>query len=154
MAERPKKIYFACSIRGEQGGKEEKELIVGTMKELGHIVLSEMFAGLDLSRNQSNDGVPPAEIYQQDMAWVEEADIVVADVSRASTGLGYEIGWKLRSDGPVLALCLESRYQGLSNMIKGCTEPRFRLRRWDGTDNPDQLREVLEQELGRFVNAR
>lgn len=152
MAEQ-KKIYFACSIRGEQGGKDEKELIVGTMQRLGHIVLSEMFTSLDLHNNQMSLGVTPEQIYRQDMAWVDESDIVVADVSRISTGLGFEVGWKLRAGDPVLALCRQDNYDRLSNMIKGCTEPRFKLRQWEGVHNPGQLRQILEEELGEFRNV-
>ncbi len=148
----PLKIYFACSIRGEQGGKEEKELIVGTMKGLGHTVLSEVFTGLDITNNQSNAGVAPSDIYRQDMDWVNEADIVVADVSKISTGMGFEMGWKLRGGERVLALCREDRFEPLSNMIKGCTEPTFRLRTWDGAHNPEQLQQVLEEELGRVTH--
>ena len=142
------KIYFACSIRGEQGGKEEKELIVNTLKELGHEVLSEIFTTLDKDNNHSSKGtMTPAEVYKWDMNWVRESDVIVADVSRISTGLGYEIGWKLSSGGKVVALCREDKYDDLSNMIKGCTEPNFSLKLWKGMEHPEQLKEILLQEI-------
>ena len=84
MSERLK-VYFACAIRGEQGGKEEKKLVVDVLKDLGHEVLSEMFAELDINNNQLRT-MTPEQIYQQDMGWLGASDIVVADVSRISMG--------------------------------------------------------------------
>lgn len=141
------KIYFACSIRGEQGGKEEKELMVNTMKDLGHNVLSEQFVNYDVTKNQQNSTEMTSEdIYTQDMGWVNESDIVVADVSRISTGMGYEVGWKLAKGGKVLALCKADKYEGLSNMLKGCNEPNFKLISWQTAEDVAQ---ILEKELGR-----
>ncbi len=141
------KIYFACSIRGEQGGKEDKELIVETMKSLGHTVLSEQFVNYDKSVNQQNSTeMTPTDIYVQDMDWVNQSDIIVADVSQISTGMGYEIGWKLAKGGRVLALCKTEKYDQLSNILKGCNEQNFKLISWQKADD---VRQLLEKELGR-----
>ena len=141
------KIYFACSIRGEQGGKEEKEMIVKALQDLGHNVLSEEFTKLDINVNQITEkGSTPKEIYTQDMGWVDESDIIVADVSRISTGMGYEVGWKMAKGGRVLALCKADKLDALSNMLKGCTEKNFKLLSWQTSED---VAKILEQELGR-----
>ena len=141
------KIYFACSIRGEQGGKEEKELMVNTMKNLGHIVLSEQFTKYDKVTNQSSSTeMTPKDIYNQDMGWVDESDTVVADVSRISTGMGYEVGWKLAKGGRVLAICKEEKYENLSNMLKGCNEKNFKLLTWK---TETDIQKILLDELGK-----
>jgi 2'-deoxynucleoside 5'-phosphate N-hydrolase len=145
MAERLK-IYFGCAIRGEQGGQEEKDFIVRTMQGLGHEVLSEIFTGMDKDHNQTNAGASPTDIYHCDMSWVDEADIIVADITRISSGLGFEMGWKVKSGGRVMALCREDRYEPLSNILKGCDEPNYSLHRWDSFD---RLAIILEEQLGR-----
>jgi 2'-deoxynucleoside 5'-phosphate N-hydrolase len=139
------KIYFGCSIRGEQGGAEDKKLVVDILKNLGHDVLSEVFAHLDVNNNQVSQGtMTPQEVYALDMNWLVESEVMVAEVSRISTGLGYEIGWKLKSGDRVIALCREDKYEMLSNMIKGCSEENFSLHIWK--DEKD-LREILESQL-------
>lgn len=141
------KIYFACSIRGEQGGKEEKEMMVKAMKDLGHVVLSEQFTNYDIDVNQQNSTeMIPSDIYKQDMGWVYDSDIIVADVSRISTGMGYEVGWKMAKGGRILALCKAEKLESLSNMLKGCTEKNFKLISWQ---TKGDVRKILEKELGR-----
>jgi 2'-deoxynucleoside 5'-phosphate N-hydrolase len=139
------KIYFGCSIRGEQGGAEDKKLVVSILQDLGHEVLSEVFANMDVNYNQVSQGkMTPRQVYESDMKWLIESDVMVAEVSRISTGLGYEMGWKLKSGQRVIALCREDRYEQLSNMIKGCTVETFSLHVWK--DELD-LREILEKEI-------
>lgn len=140
------KVYFGCAIRGEQGGQEEKDFIVKTLKNLGHEVLSEIFTEMDVNHNQTNSGATPSDVYHGDMNWVNESDIVVADVTRISSGLGFEMGWKLKSDGRVLALCREDKFGTLSNILKGCDLPKYSLHRWNSFD---QLKLILEEQLGR-----
>jgi 2'-deoxynucleoside 5'-phosphate N-hydrolase len=145
MAERLK-VYFGCAIRGEQGGLEEKVFIVKTISRLGHLVLSETFVGMDLNNNQTTNGKTPTQVYRQDINWLDESDVVVADVSRISSGLGFELGWKVRGGGRAVALCREDKYEGLSNMLKGCDEPNYSLHIWKDFKN---LRNILKQQLGK-----
>lgn len=139
-------IYFACSIRGEQGGLEEKEFINKTLKELGHEVVSEIFVTQD--NNNNNLGtMTPQQIYERDISWIKESNIIVADVSRVSLGVGFEIGWMLKDGRKVVALCREDRFEGLSNMIKGCSEPNFSLIVWKDFDE-------LKNKLAKKLNEK
>src|SRR5687768_7149544 len=74
------KIYFACSIMGEQGGAEDKQLVVDVLKGLGHTVLSEIFLEQDAKFNALIK-MTSQQIYEHDIQWIEEADVVVAEVS-------------------------------------------------------------------------
>jgi nucleoside 2-deoxyribosyltransferase len=61
------------------------------------------------------------EIYQKDMAWIDEADVIVAEVTQPSLGVGYEIGYATQSlKKPVLALYRPHEGRRLSAMIGGC----------------------------------
>ena len=91
----------------------------------------------------------PQAIYRQDIDWVNESDVIVADVTRISMGVGFEIGWKLRDGGRVVGLCREDRFPKLSNMIKGITEPTFSLHTWQTSDD---VTEILTKKLGKVTN--
>lgn len=152
MAERLN-IYFACAIRGEQGGTEEKKLIVTAIQNLGHRVLSERFLGQDLENNDLGT-MTPIEICERDLDWLTTADALVADVSRLSHGVGFEIGWAASKGKPITVLCREDKYEGLSNMIKGfggtvySFPGKYKLHFWRGLDHPEDVRKILEKELG------
>lgn len=152
MAERLN-IYFACAIRGEQGGKEEKELVVKTLKGLGHNVLSEIFLGQDVNKNDLRELTPP-EIFDRDIDWIEQSDAVVADVSRLSMGVGIELGWALNRGKKIVVLCHNDRFDGLTNMVKGMADSKYAkpgqvsINTWPGVNHPEKVRDILERELG------
>ena len=147
------KVYFACAIRGEQGGAEEKKLIVGIIQDLGHEVLSEIFLGQNLHTNDLAK-MDPTEICDRDLNWIEQADVIVADVSRISLGVGLEIGWKVGRGGRVVALCHEDRFHPLSNMIKGLAQSKYvkpgqvSIHTWPGINQSNILKKILTDELG------
>ena len=100
------KIYFACSISG--GRKDEKayQYLVGVLEDLGIDVPTAHIAetGIEVIDGPED----PLDIYQRDVSWIEESDLLVAEVSTPSHGVGYEIGYALSLDKPVL--CLYNRY--------------------------------------------
>jgi len=58
-------------------------------------------------------------IHDRDIAWVNEADRVVAECSAASLGVGYEIREGVIRGKPILAL-YRVQEKRLSGMIDGC----------------------------------
>ncbi len=111
-----KEIYFACSIRG---GRDDAELyaeLVAYIKTRA-IVLTEIFADGKLT-NQGSPG-PTSEIHAKDLAWVQQADGIIAEVSNPSLGVGYEIGKAEEWGKPVLALYRPQDGKKLSAMIDG-----------------------------------
>jgi nucleoside 2-deoxyribosyltransferase len=59
------------------------------------------------------------QIHDRDMKWVREADVLVAEVSVASLGVGYEIGRAIEWGKPVLCLFHKDSELTLSAMIAG-----------------------------------
>ena len=89
-----KKIYFAGSIKGGRADAElYKRMIEYLQRE--HIVLTEHIG--DLSKSKLEDA-PNKEVavYEQDTAWLREADIVIAECSPPSLGVGYEMAYAER----------------------------------------------------------
>lgn len=116
------KIYFACSI---SGGRESAHLyqdIIDAIKDTGAELLSELFAdqsvdagkGLSAKKNMTKH-----DIWEWDLNWVKEADVVIAEVTQPSLGVGYEIAKAEEWDKPILCLFYEPSGKRLSAMIEG-----------------------------------
>jgi nucleoside 2-deoxyribosyltransferase len=72
-------------------------------------------------------GVTPEEVYRRDVALLEEADVLVAEVSYPSLGVGFEIAYALLKGKRVIALCEEGRLGRTSALIRGIQHPNFKL---------------------------
>ena len=111
------KIYFAGSIRG---GRDDRDLYLSMiihLKQYGE-VLSEHIAEENLSSSGEADS-DNLFIHRRDMEWLVAADVVVAEVSTPSLGVGYEIGRALENQKPVLCLYRMGSPKKLSAMIAG-----------------------------------
>ena len=109
------KIYFACSISG--GRKDEKayQHLVKVLEEMDIEVPTAHIAetGIEIIDGEEK----PFDIYQRDVNWIEESDLLVAEVSTPSHGVGYEIGYALSLGKPVY--CLYKQDVVVSKMITG-----------------------------------
>ena len=79
------KIYFAGSIRGGRQDAELYRKVITALKEK-HQVLTEHVGNLSLSTTEDKGD---KAIYEQDMAWLRESDLVVAECTQVSLGVGY-----------------------------------------------------------------
>jgi nucleoside 2-deoxyribosyltransferase len=110
------KIYFAASIRG---GRDDQGLyleIVNLLKDYGE-VLTEHIADVKIS--QMGEMKATEFIYERDMGWLKESDVVVAEVTTPSLGVGYELGIAETLKKKVLCLYRESPERSLSAMVRG-----------------------------------
>ena len=111
-----KKVYFAGSIRG---GRADAELYGRVIRHIQkeHIVLTEHIG--DLSRSKL-EGVENSDvaIYEQDTAWLREADLVIAECTTPSLGVGYELAYAESHNIPVHIFYDKSRTR-LSAMLAG-----------------------------------
>ena len=114
-------IYFACSITG---GREFERIYQDLMAALlgdGHEIPT---AHLAESNVIALEAVTPArEVYERDVIWIRKADVLIAEVSAPSHGVGYEIGFALQVGKPVL--CIHQEGRKISKMISGNPHPRL-----------------------------
>jgi nucleoside 2-deoxyribosyltransferase len=108
-------IYFACSITGGREFEPVYQAIVRALTEDGHVVPTAHLAGSDVMALEAL--VNPQEVYARDVAWIRACDVLIAEVSLPSHGVGYEIAFSLGLGKPVLALYQEARR--ISKMISG-----------------------------------
>ena len=112
------KIYFAGSIRG---GREDAALyfkIIDYLKTYGE-VLTEHVGDIQLT-SAGDDGPTDKFIHDRDMEWLNSSDLIVAEVTTVSMGVGYEIGRAISTDKPVLCLFRPDSGKNISAMISGC----------------------------------
>ncbi|HMS93434.1 MAG TPA: nucleoside 2-deoxyribosyltransferase [Candidatus Saccharibacteria bacterium] len=109
-------VYFACSIRG--GGDTSNYLtIIDAIKNAGATLLSEVFVHDAIQYGGSP--LPVEEIYQRDISMIQDADIVIAEVTNPSLGVGYELAYAESLHKPVLCLFNANTDRKLSAMIAG-----------------------------------
>ena len=111
------KIYFAGSIRGGRVDAALYRRMIDHMKTQGHTVLTEHVGSSKLClEEQGRD--KDASIYEQDTTWLRESDMVIAECTCASLGVGYELAYAERFDIPVHIFYNRNKCQ-LSAMLTG-----------------------------------
>ena len=82
-------IYFAGSISGGRGDQAVYQQIIDLLKQHG-TVLTEHFG--DATLTAAGEALDDCVIHDRDLAWLRRADVLVAEVTTPSLGVGYEIG--------------------------------------------------------------
>lgn len=110
------KIYFAGSIRGGRGDAQLYKQIIELLGQYGE-VLTEHIG--DETLTSAGSTMEPQYIFEQDTDWLREADVVVAEVTTPSLGVGYEIGLAESLEKRILCLYREQEDSHVSAMILG-----------------------------------
>ena len=83
---------------------------------------------LDDNVDTAESRLTEREVYERDIEWLEACDVLVADASGSSFGVGFEVGYVLgRSDNfrqHVLLLYRTDRQPFISRLISGNAHPR------------------------------
>ena len=111
------KIYFAGSITG---GREDSNLyleIIRLLKNYGEVLTEHVG---DINLTQFGEKLSPKEIYERDIDWVKESDVVVAEVTHPSFGVGIEIARATEFKKKVIGIYRQIEGKKLSAMISGC----------------------------------
>ena len=110
------KIYFAGSIRG---GRDEEKTYLRIIDYLGSFgdVLTEHVGYKDVEKSEKNHS--DIYIFERDVKWLESSDVMIADVTVPSLGVGYEIGFAETLNIPILCLYNPKNKKPLSAMITG-----------------------------------
>jgi len=110
-------IYFAGSIRG---GRDDADLYLKIINELnGYGTVLTEHIGDDNLRDSGEQDLSDKEIHDRDMDWIKASDIVIAEVTSPSLGVGYEIASAISLGKPIFCFFNSSRGTSLSAMIRG-----------------------------------
>lgn len=111
------KIYFCASIRGGRQLAPDYELLIVMLQEYGQVLTEHL--GSDQIIQSKDRILSNQEIHDRDLQWVRESDVVVAEVTVPSLGVGYEIGRAIEMGKPVLCIFNSNSEFTLSAMIAG-----------------------------------
>ena len=131
-------IYLACTVRGDRGAVSALRGLVESLEADGHTVLTKHL--LDDNVDSAESQLTERQVYARDIAWLEACDILIADASGSSFGVGFEVGYVLarsdRTSQRVLLLYSASREQAVSRLIVGNAHPRCDVQKYE---NPEDL---------------
>ena len=119
------RIYLACTVRGERGGVLAGRAMSERLREHGHEVLTTHLLADDVDRAESE--LTEAQVYRRDLDWLSRCDVLVAEASGSSYGVGFEVGYLIGRAGEtrqrVLLVYEAARRYAVSRLITGnCDE--------------------------------
>ncbi len=120
------KIYFGFTVAGDRSTIDTARRVVQLLEELGHEVLTRHL----VSDNawEADRMIGPQDVYRRDMAWLQEADLFIAEVSGSSFGLGFETGYLLGATAKKVVLLYQRKLEKrISLLITGNTHANCTL---------------------------
>ena len=110
-------IYFCGSIRGGRGLAKTYERMIKMLESYGKVLTEHL--GSDEVIKAKDRVLSDKEIHDRDLQWIVESDLLVAEVTVPSLGVGYEIGRAIEMGKPVLCLFKQDSEYTISAMIAG-----------------------------------
>lgn len=136
-------IYFAASIRGGRDDRQLYERLITFLNQQHH-VLTEHIGNPNLTANGEGE-LSDQGIRDRDIAWLTASDVVVAEATHPSLGVGYELAMTEQLKKPTIIL-YRPQVARLSAMIVGTA---FFNRIYE-YETVEEAEKVLEKELARL----
>ena len=136
-----KKIFFIGSIRGGRINQPQYAGIIDTLEQYG-TVFSNHVADKSLGEYGETD-LEKEEIHDRELDALKNSDLVVAEVTAPSLGVGYLISQAINLNKKVIALYNGEDTLKLSAMIKGDKNVKVHLYK-----TPKDINAILTSEIG------
>ena len=133
-------IYCAGPIRGDVSHQESFKKIIEYVENLGHSVFTEF-------SNKFSTTIPltDKQIYKRDLRWIDGSKCMIAEVSGASLGVGFEISYAIfHRKLPVLTL-YSSEVKEISAMISGCDSTLMTIQKYRDAED-------MKMKVKNFIN--
>jgi hypothetical protein len=131
-----KKIYIGCSLA--HAPEDYKEDVEKLKKQL-----NQKFKVIDF--NEPENGTDE-DIFAHNSSSAKTCDLMVADCSHPSIGLGFEIATALQNHKPVLGVAHGSAK--VSRFVLGINNPLFSLVRYQSMD---EVADAVEKKLAGII---
>jgi adenylate cyclase class IV len=112
-----RRLYFCGAIRGGRQLQARYARFIAELERAGWEVLTPHVGLPEVPVPETGDPPTSAGIHRRDMAWLAAADVVVADVTVPSLGVGIELATAAARGTPVFALVEEG--VSLSALVEG-----------------------------------
>lgn len=131
-------IYLAFTVRGNRGALVAARDLCAMLQQNGHHVLTTHL--LQDDPDGAEQGLTDRDVYERDIRWLESADLLIAEASGSSYGVGFEVGYVLGRSAEtgqrVLLVYDEARRSAISRFIAGANHPACTVR---GYSAPPEL---------------
>jgi 2'-deoxynucleoside 5'-phosphate N-hydrolase len=119
------KVYLACTVRGDRGGVAAGRALAMRLRQLGHDVLTTHLPADDVDEREA--ALTEADVYRRDLVWLSSCDLLVAEASGSSYGVGFEVGYVLaraaHTGQRVVLVYDRGRRGAISRLITGNCDP-------------------------------
>lgn len=130
-------IYLACTVRGDRRALAAARALAEKLESAGHTVLTKHLLEDDVEGLES--ALTEREVFERDLRLLETADLLVAEASGSSYGVGFEVGYVLGRAGQtgqrVLLLFDRDRHGAVSRLISGNSHPACATYAYAGIDD-------------------
>src|SRR3990172_5127550 len=101
------KVYFTASTTHDGEYRSTyREIVVFILKQDVALVSGKQI--IDLKLLEQDKKLTKKQVFQREKSLIDQADCIIAEITRASLGVGGEIVYALVKDKPVLALVAEN----------------------------------------------
>jgi nucleoside 2-deoxyribosyltransferase len=119
-------VYLACTVRGDRSALESTRAIAATITALGHTLLTAHL--LEDDADAAESALSERDVYERDLEWLSRADVLIAEASGSSYGVGFEVGYFLANAGErgrhMLLVYDDARRTSVSRLVVGNSHPR------------------------------
>jgi 2'-deoxynucleoside 5'-phosphate N-hydrolase len=130
------RIYLACTVRGDRGGVAAGRAICERLRRHGHDVLTAHL--LDDNVETAESQLTEEAVFRRDLDWLSSCDVLVAEASGSSFGVGFEVGYVLagadRTGQRVVLLYDRARTSNVSRLVVGNVHPRCETLAYNSVD--------------------
>jgi nucleoside 2-deoxyribosyltransferase len=114
-------IYLACTVRGDRRGVVAGRAICERLEHHGHEVQTKHLLADNVETAESQ--LTERDVFRRDLKWLTACDVLVAEASGSSYGVGFEVGYVLgraRASGQRVVLLYDvARRDTVSRLITG-----------------------------------
>jgi hypothetical protein len=119
------RIYLACTVRGDRSGVAAGRAICEQLQKHHHEILTTHLLADDVEAAESQ--LPDTTVFSRDLEWLSSCDVIVAEASGSTYGVGFEVGYILGRAGATgqraILLYDASRRSAVSRLITGNRDP-------------------------------
>lgn len=136
------KIYCSGPISGDTEYQNSYLEIINYLTSKKHVAFSQLNKEFN-----TPDDISDSEIYLRDINWIEHSDVLIAEVSGSSTGVGFEISYALHQKKiPILALA-HSNVKRVTAMLTGCDDKLLTLKKYS---NVDEMKNFINEFISLY----
>lgn len=149
--ENKRKVYFVASLVAKDEYEWAFKEIAQIFRDLGYIVWDDVNkVSADEARSYDNKEIK--EYYQSVQKRIKEADIFVAELSKPSSSVGYEIGFAVANDKPSLVLRSDKLKTEPGAPLRGNPSKHLNIMKYNKYNLKERIQSFLKKaERGIYI---